>query len=117
MVEKLNKIRWWLFIVWISLRWIHRTNLGDIVIYNGKEYFVNNGAVPNLWNLVENKDYYDGREYLDNIPRELCKKKYSFKNISYSYRSAYHFYMTNWYSIWCNNGVEDWMKKLKIWGK
>lgn len=115
--EKLNRLKWRLFIIWISLRWILKTNLGDIVIYKGKEYFVNNGVVPKHWDLIENKDYYKGRECLDNIPHDLCKKKYTLKTMWRSYKSGYNFYMTNWYGIWCRNGVEDWVRRLKIWNK
>jgi len=112
-----NRLKWRLFIIWISLRWIFKTNLADIVIYNGKEYFVNNGVNPGYWDIIENKAYYEGREFLDNIPRKLCKKKYSLKLIWRSYKGAYNFYMSNWYGIWCRNGLEDWHKRLKIWRK
>ena len=91
----LNRLKWRLFIIWISLRWIFKTNLSDIVIYNGKEYFVNNGVNPGYWDIIENKDYYEGRECLDHIPRNLCKKKYSLKLIWRSYKNhlAFHIHL------------------------
>ena len=85
----LNKLKWRLFIIWISLRWIVKTNLGDIVIYNGKEYFVNNGVVPGHWDIIENKDYYVSNNKNNSNIKDMKYKKNTLLSISDSEYGQY----------------------------
>ena len=92
------------------MKWIFRQNLGDLVIYKGKEYMILNGVVQNSWKLVGLENDNDGW-----VLRSECRKVWTIKNMWRSFLFGYHFYMSAWYRIWCREGIKDWMKKLRIW--
>ena len=102
----LNKIKYWLYIIYLSIKHIPLINLGNTVFYNGKRYNVINGVRPKYWTLTD----------IGDISRESCKLEKSISNFWWSFISSYNFYMINWYSIWVRNGIEDWMKGCNIWG-
>ena len=110
-MSKLNKFRWWVYIVYLSSKWIFRTNLGDIVIYQKEEYVVSNGVRPMSWTIYRLSD----NKRIESALRVDCRKKISFKNIIGSFKSGYRFYMTSWYGLWCRNGIKDWMQNCRIW--
>ena len=83
MIEKINRLRWWIYVVYLSSKRIFRTQLGTIVIYKGEEYFISNGASPNSWTLQQPN--YGKR--VESAPRNECKKKLTFKNR----KSTFHF--------------------------
>jgi len=103
----LKKIYWWIFIVILSMRWILRVNLGSEISYKSKKYIVVNGDMPDHWKINN-----DNREYVES---KECMLIYSFKNFIWNFSSGYRFYMGNWYRIWVENGLEDWMKGCNIW--
>lgn len=105
----INKIYYWLFIVWLSTKWIFRTTLCDDVIYKGKKYSINNGVVCNCWTLID-----DNRHTFEAQIKD-CKKVWSLKGMIRSFKSGYFFYMTSWYSIWCREDILPWMKSCQIW--
>ena len=106
----MKKLRWKLFICWLSFKWIFKTNLGDLVYYRDKTYVVANGVRANQWRLhnLENKD--NGW-----VKRNECRKVVSISNMSRSFKSGYRFYMGYWFDIWVNEGIKPWMKKCNIW--
>ena len=110
-MKKLNKIRWWVYVVYLSSKWVFRTNLGDIIIYQKEEYVVGNGVDSMSWTIYRLSD----RKRIESAPKKECKKKISFKNYIGSFESGYNFYITNWFGIWCREGIEDWMRGCKIW--
>lgn len=103
-------MRYKIFIMWLSFKWVFKVNLGDQVWYKGRKYIVANGVRHGSWRLggLDNGD--DGW-----IKRDDCKKVLTFSNLKRSYRSGYSFYMTSWYDIWKREGIKDWMKALNIW--
>jgi len=72
-------------------------NLGDIVIYQGKEYFVNNGVSAPAYDLLPEQ----GEVIL--VHKSNFKKKRCWYNFTHAFKFAYNFYITNWLDIWMNN--------------
>ena len=103
-------MKYYLLIVWQSIKWMFRVNLGDFVWYNNKQYVVVNGVRCNSWRLsnLENDD--NGW-----VLRKDCKKVWTINNMIGSFKSGYGFYMHNWFSIWKRSGIELWMKSCNIW--
>ena len=112
MFTVINKIRFWIYIVWLSFLHIFQTVLGSKVLYKGKVYIVRNGVRSEMWRL----DQLDNN---DNgwVRRKNCKFIISWENIKHNFLSMYNFYMTSWYKIWVRNGVSNWCKGCKIWPK
>ncbi len=107
----MNRIKYWLLIIWLSLKWIFRITLGDEIIYKNKKYIVANGVCPTTWRLANfNPDYYKS-----SVPRKDCIKVWSIKGIIRSFQSGYSFYMGYWYNIWVMSGITSWMKACRIW--
>lgn len=104
-----NGIKYYLLVIWLSLKWVFRVNLGDVVLYRGNKYVVFNGVMSKSWRI----DIDNGRDGW--VPRSECRKHITFANLHNSFKSGYHFYMTNWYVIWANDGVKPWMLGCKIW--
>lgn len=108
----MKKVYWRLFIVMLSIKLMFRFNLGDIVIYQGEEYYLTQGVRNPYWNLSKVK----GEEYLKDIHKNNFTKKKSIENYLSSFQMAYRFYMTSWFNIWVSKGIEPWMRGCNIWG-
>ena len=108
----IRKIYWRIKIIWLSLQWIPKMNLGDLVWYKGKQYTIYNGVRYGSWRLSDLDNGKDGW-----VPRKECKKVWSFKNIKSSFNYGHRFYMTNWYDIWVREGIKPWMLGCNIWPK
>ena len=119
----LKKIYWWLFIVRLSLSRMRGLNLGDLVIHDGREWVLVQGVARPRWDLrlalTFGLDLGELAKPLisKNLVHESeFKKVRSIGNYWHSFRSAYKFYMTNWYDIWCRDGIKPWMRGCNIWG-
>lgn len=99
-----------LLIVFLSIKWMFRINIGDYVWYQRNKYVVINGASSESWKLAGYEN--DNESY---VPRKDCKKVLTPKNLIHSFNSGYNFYMDYWYDIWKREGIKDWMKKCNIW--
>jgi hypothetical protein len=108
----LNRLRWRIYIIWLSLKWIRNINLGDWVWYQGNKYIVANGVRIGMWRLHGFKDFENSW-----VLRGDCKKVKSISNYYGSFKSAHRFYMTSWYGIWVREGIKDWMRSCRIWPK
>ena len=106
----MNKIIYWILIVWLSLKWVFRITLGDWVLYEGKKYQVINGVCLTTWKIQE---VLYGPTF--EAPRVDIIKIWSLSGMVSSFKSGYSFYMTSWYSIWVNEGIKPWMRNCKIW--
>lgn len=106
----MNKVLIYLMILFLSAKWMFRIVLGDKVIYQGKRYIVANGVRPYSWRLSNLNNGVNGW-----VNRNECKKVKTIANIIGSFKSGYKFYMGYWYNIWCNTGIEPWMKGCNIW--
>ena len=111
MNKYLKRAKWWMFVVYLSSKWIFKINLGDRVWYNGKIYVVLNGVREDMWRLADLPNGDTGW-----VKRNECRKVWTLKNMIDNFRSGYRFYMGYWFSIWVNVGIENWMRKCKIWG-
>ena len=109
-MKKVVEFYWKVRIFFLAIKWIFRTNLGDVVKYNGKEYEVCNGHRYGQWRLEGVINGNDGW-----VPRKDCKKVWSYSNFKRSFESGRSFYMQNWFSIWCDYGIKPWMRGCKIW--
>jgi len=99
---------WRLYIAWLSLRWIPSLNLGDLVIFGGREWVLVQGVRRPYWDLAngdEKRTVHEG-----NI-----RKVRRISNYWRSFRSGYRFYMVNWYGIWIMEGIKPWMRGCNIW--
>ena len=115
----MNKLRWWIYVIWLSAKWCFQVNLGDLVWYHGRKYVVLNGVRSNSWKLAE-WNIFGEPLVLENgndgwVPRAECKKVKTLSNAIGSFRSGYRFYMTSWYDIWVREGILDWMRSCRIW--
>lgn len=109
----MKKIYWWLFVIKLSLRWIPRLNIGDVVLYKGGEWVLYQGVCDPSWSLAK----IGSNEYEELVHRDKFTKKHSLKNYWRSFTSGYHFYMTCWFDIWVNGGIQPWMLGCNIWAK
>ena len=106
----MKSLKWRIFIIWLSLKWIPRVNLGDYVWYAGKKYMVCNGVRSESWRLG---DLDNGDEGC--VSRAMVRKVWTLANVWHSFSSGHLFYMANWYAIWKQQGIKDWMKACQIW--
>lgn len=104
------KAYWKIRIFFLALRWIPQINIGDIVVYKGKEYMVCNGVRYGSWRLGNLDNGDDGW-----VSRSECKKVWTLENIMQSFKFGWHFYMTSWFDIWCREGIKGWMRGCNIW--
>ena len=108
----MKRVHYWLYIIWLSLKWMFRYNLGDLVIYKGKKCVLIQGVCSPRWDLVECSS---NNKIADVHQREFVKVK-TIKNLMGSFRSGYSFYVLYWFEIWVRNGIEPWMRQCRIWG-
>ncbi len=104
----INNIYWWCRVVFLSLRWITRFNLGDSVIYQGKEWILVQGVNSPYWDLRRDTEKVSAHE-------DDFHKAKALRNYLHSFRAGYRFYMGYWYSIWVREGIKPWMRGCKIW--
>ena len=102
-------VYWWLYIVRLSFRWIFSLNIGDEVWFEGEKWMAVQGVCDPSWNIQRGGER---REYID---RSRFKKVKSLRNYTSSFLRGYHFYMVNWYDIWRNEGIKQWMRGCNIW--
>ena len=101
---------WHLRIVIFSLRWVFRFNIGDVVHYRGEQWRLSQGVKSPLWTLRK-----DG--FAVEVHEKEFTKARTVSNYWGSFRSGYRFYMTNWYGIWKREGIQPWMRCLRIWAR
>ena len=89
-----NSIKKYFIVIWLSFKWIFKTNVGDRVWFEGKKYLVTNGVRQGAWRL--NKLINEDQGW---VGRRECSKVISPINLINSFRSGYRFYMQNWYGI------------------
>ena len=112
-------IYYFIKVLWLSFRWIFHTSLGDRIVYRGTEYTILNGVYQDKWRIKKlGTECYDPLIGDDSwVPRNECRKIKSFGNVIHSFKSGFSFYMGNWYLIWVDQGIDDWMRSLPIWPK
>ena len=88
----------------------------DYVKYAGRKWIVTNGIPRDTWTLrkIKDEDYSNFSEPI-YAKKNKCKKIWSLNGCLNSFRRGYSFYMLSWYDIWCQKGIEDWMRKCNIW--
>lgn len=104
----MKAIYWRLYIIRLALRWIPKFNLGDRVIFRGREWTLHQGVRAPHWALVSGDESVDAYEY-------SFRKVRSLSNYWHSFRSAYRFYRVNWLEIWKEEGIQPWMLSCNIW--
>lgn len=107
----LNKMLWQYRIICLSLRWIRTLNLGDLVIFRGEEWAINQGVARPYFDLV---CVSDGK-CVSHVHMLRFKKVRSLRNWWGSFCSGYQFYRRSWYDIWVRVGVEPCELGLNIW--
>jgi hypothetical protein len=105
----IKAIYWRLVITRLAWRWIFIPTLGDMVIFNGKKYRLNQGVRSPIWSLVREGEYIEVHE--KDFQRVIGIKAWW-----RSFNSGYRFYMWSWYGIWMDQGIQPWMQGANIWG-
>jgi hypothetical protein len=114
----MTRLYWWFRVVFLSMRWIPRFNLGDRVIWRGKEWVLIQGVCDPTWDLIRgNKSPRDGYERCENVHKSEFRKVRTPRNYWGSFQSGYQFYMGYWYDIWVREGVKPWMLGCNIWAR
>ena len=108
----MRKVYFWLYIVYLSIKWVFKFNLGDSIKYKGDIYILNQGVCCPCWDI---KKLNDDNIYIKNVHQDNFRKVLTLKNLYGSFNSGYSFYMVNWYDIWVRNGIKPWMKNCRIW--
>ena len=106
----MKKTYWKLFVIYLSLKWCFKVNLGDWVYYKNEKHVVCNGVRYGMWRLNLGNTSEEGW-----VKRSECRKVWSIENVTHSFKSGYSFYMGNWHEIWCREGILPWMKGCNIW--
>jgi hypothetical protein len=79
-----------------ALRDINKLKLGDIVYYQGKEWYTYQGVSDPYWKIYRTEDSFD-------LPALVHKKDLKmeplWKRFKFSFLHTYRFYMANWYQI------------------
>jgi len=107
-----KRIKYWLLIVFLSVKWMFKINLGDTVIYQGKRWTAIQGVCNPVWDIVR-----IGSNEKATIDKKYFRKELTVGNLVGSFKSGYRFYMTCWYRIFVNSGIQPWMRNCNIWGK
>ena len=110
-MKYIKRIYWWLFVIRLSLRWIPRLNLGRRVWWRGENWMLIQGVCEPLWDLCR------GGEVQKYIPESEFRAVQNPVEWWWAFKSGYRFFMTCWYRIWLEQGVEPWMRGCKIWSK
>ncbi len=97
-------------IIWLSVKWMFKTNPLDTVIYINNRWLVINGTRLNSWFVTS----FDAK-VTKWIPKKDCKKVIMLSGLILDFKMGYRFYMRSWYSIWCNEGIKPWMRTCNIW--
>jgi len=72
--------------------------LGDKVIYQRKEYILNQGVAKPFWDLLE-----ENNSELIHVHQSKFKKKPCWYNVKHAFEFAYRFYKGYWFDIWTKN--------------
>lgn len=112
------RIYYWIKIVWLASKWPNQLNLGDHVLYNGKQYVLIQGVSSPFWDLVPcvKQEGYNPEERL-KVHQDNFTKVRSLTLDWKAFSFGYNFYMTSWFRIWVNSGIEPWMRGCSIWPK
>lgn len=94
----------WLRIVWLSLRWVGRINIGNRVRYQGRIWTVSNGVALPKWSLVR----WEPQEYLEYVHEGDFQLIQSPREWWRSFQSGYRFYMGYWFAIWASGSRLMW---------
>jgi len=102
----MNKIKYWLLVVFLSVKYMFKQNPGMWIKYRGEKYQIINMGGAVTWRIQ--KMLYG--EVLE-VNRTECNLVLTPRNIIVNgFCSRYDFYMMYWYDIWCRIGIESWMK-------
>lgn len=90
----IKDIRLKLKYILLGIKNIFRINILDIVIYDNRKYFVNNGTSMPVWDLIE----LDTRDR-KRVNSKDFKKEISIRNIKNAIKGTYNFHMGYWHKI------------------
>jgi hypothetical protein len=90
---------------YLPIIWIFRINIGDLIWYKSEQYTINNGNMPDKWDIgiKEEQFFYNPNQYYYKckwIHKNEIKKIKTIKNLLRSYKFGYQFYKTSWFLIW-----------------
>lgn len=105
----MKKIYWWLYVVRLSARWIPQLNLGRNVWWRGEKWMLVQGVCAPAWDLAR------GNERSNHINESDFRAVQNPVEWWLAFMRGYRFYMTSWYRIWVNSGIEPWMRGCNIW--
>lgn len=100
-----------LIALYFSIRAMFKFQLGDRVLWNGKEYILEQGTRPNSWRV---QVLEDGTEIW--APTKELKKIYTVPGMRRSFFQRWNFYKGYWFDIWkYKGGIGNLAKSCSIW--
>ncbi len=95
-------VKWWLYIVWLSFKWVWRINLSDQVVYNGQIWTLYQGVNHPRWKMCRGS--HDDNTWESALVHcDEFRKVWTPRNLWGSFRCGYRFYMGYWFDIWVMN--------------
>lgn len=92
----INKLRIYTRMAILCLKSTRRLNIGDVVIYRGKRWFISNGVTRPSWSLAE----VGGDGYEKYVHESEFRKERSFGNVMHDLNFTWSFYKGYWFDIW-----------------
>lgn len=105
----MKRLHWWLYVVFLSFKWIGKLNLGTTVRWNGGRWTLVQGVCAPRWDLMR------GNDRVDFVHEREFKAVQNPIEWWRAFKSGYRFYMGYWFDIWVSSGIEPWMRRCKIW--
>ena len=94
----IRRFKWWIFCVWLGVKWMPRLNLGDEVVYQGRIWMLRQGVRSPVWTLT--RKAVNGEWVAMEAHERDFRKRRTLRNYWGSFRSGYRFFRMNWYGIW-----------------
>jgi hypothetical protein len=94
----MKKVLCYIRIYVLAFKSMFKLNIGDTVIYKGKEFYLIQGIAKPSWNLVDKHDTTAPTEMY--VHESNFKKCVSWENIKHDLQVTYNFYHSYWFSIW-----------------
>src|ERR1051325_3502542 len=113
MTNLMKVIYWRAFVICLSLKWVFKFNIGDLVWYQNEQWTLSQGVKSPIWTLRKCQYERCDSKGVEVSESDFSKVK-SLANYWGSFRSGYRFYMGYWYDIWKRDGIQDWMRDSKI---
>ena len=91
-----------LYAVWLAAKGCGRVHLGSVVVYQDKQYTVNNGVCSESWDLI------DGSRKVTKAPRCECRRVWSIGEYCHAFRFTYRWWMSSYHRTSVEKRIYNW---------